>query len=70
MRERNRSDAQGCAALRFQIGTLKIAGAVRSLDFAFQLIVQELADLMFQIGTSNSHGGRRKMPWGPVTKDS
>ena len=63
MRERNRSDAQGCAALRFQIGTLKIAGAVRSLDFAFQLIAQECTNLMSQIVTSSSHGGRRKLPW-------
>ena len=58
MRERNRSDAQGCAALRFQIGTLKMVTALRSLD------------LRFQIGTSNSPGGRRTLPWEPVTQDS
>ena len=70
MRERNRSDAQGCAALRSQTVTLKIAGAVRSLDLAFQLTVQELANLKSQIVTSSSHGGRRKLPWEPVTKES
>jgi len=33
------------------------------LDFAFPLTVQEFTDLKFQIGTSSSHGGRRKLPW-------
>ena len=70
MRERNRSDAQGCAALRFQIGTLKMVAALRSLDLAFQLPVQGFADLRFQIVTSSSHGGRHTMPWEPVTQDS
>lgn len=32
-------------------------------DFVFQLTRQEFTDLMFQIGTSSSHGGRRKLPW-------
>lgn len=32
-------------------------------DFAFQLTAEEFADLKFQIGTSSSHGGRRKLPW-------
>lgn len=32
------------------------------LDFAFQLTAEEFADLKFQIGTSSSHGGRRKLP--------
>src|SRR5437660_880148 len=31
-------------------------------DFAFQLERQEFANLKFQIGTSSSHGGRRKLP--------
>ncbi len=32
-------------------------------DFVFQLTRQEFTNLMFQIGTSSSHGGRRKLPW-------
>jgi hypothetical protein len=32
-------------------------------DFRFQLDVQEVTHLKFQIGTSSSHGGRRKAPW-------
>jgi hypothetical protein len=32
-------------------------------DFAFVLTRQEFTNLMFQIGTSSSHGGRRKLPW-------
>ena len=32
-------------------------------DFAFQLTRQEFTNLKFQIGTSRSHGGRRKLPW-------
>jgi phage regulator Rha-like protein len=31
-------------------------------DFAFSLTAKEFADLMFQIGISSSHGGRRKLP--------
>lgn len=31
-------------------------------DFAFVLTKEELEDLMFQSGTSRSHGGRRKPP--------
>lgn len=31
--------------------------------FAFQLTAEEFANLKFQIGTSSSHGGRRKLPW-------
>ncbi len=70
MRERNRSDAQGCVALRFQIGTLKMVTALRSLGLAFQLPVQGFADLMSQIVTSSSPSGRRTLPWEPVTQDS
>ena len=70
MRERNRSDAQEWSALRFQIGTLKMFDAARSLDLAFQLPVQAFADLRFQIVTSSSPGGRRTLPWEPVTQDS
>ena len=33
-------------------------------DFAFQLTRQEFTNLKFQIGTSRSHGGRRKTPVG------
>lgn len=32
-------------------------------DFCFRLDAQELANLKFQVGTSSSHGGRRKLPW-------
>jgi aromatic ring-opening dioxygenase LigB subunit len=32
-------------------------------DFAFQLTVQEFTNLKSQIATSNSHGGKRKLPW-------
>jgi ORF6N domain-containing protein len=32
-------------------------------DFVFQLTSEEFASLMFQNGTSSSHGGRRKLPW-------
>lgn len=32
-------------------------------DFAFQLTREEFTNLKFQIGTSSSHGGRRKLPW-------
>jgi len=32
-------------------------------EFAFVLTRKEFAYLMFQIGTSSSHGGRRKLPW-------
>jgi hypothetical protein len=32
-------------------------------DFAFQLDAVEFANLMSQIATSSSHGGRRKLPW-------
>jgi hypothetical protein len=32
-------------------------------DFAFQLDSHEFANLMSQIATSSSHGGRRKLPW-------
>lgn len=32
-------------------------------DFAFQLTRAEWDDLMCQIGTSSSHGGRRKLPY-------
>ena len=32
-------------------------------DFCFKVDVQELANLKFQIGTSSSHGGRRKPAW-------
>jgi hypothetical protein len=32
-------------------------------DFAFQLTGEEWDDLMCQIGTSSSHGGRRKLPY-------
>ena len=32
-------------------------------DFAFQLDPHEFANLMSQIATSSSHGGRRKLPW-------
>ncbi|MBI4661859.1 MAG: ORF6N domain-containing protein [Verrucomicrobia bacterium] len=32
-------------------------------DFLFQLTSTEFASLMFQNGTSSSHGGRRKLPW-------
>ena len=32
-------------------------------DFAFQLQREEFANLMSQIVTSSSHGGRRKVPW-------
>jgi hypothetical protein len=32
-------------------------------DFCFRVQAQELADLKFQIGTSSSHGGRRRPPW-------
>jgi hypothetical protein len=70
MRERTSSDAQACAALRFQIGTLKMVTALRSLGLAFQFPVQGFADLMSQIVTSSSHGGRHTMPWEPVTQDS
>jgi len=31
-------------------------------EFAFVLTRKEFAYLMFQIGTSSSHGGRRKLP--------
>ncbi len=31
-------------------------------DFSFVLTREEFANLMFQIGTSSSHGGRRKLP--------
>src|SRR4051812_5997747 len=31
-------------------------------DFMFQVDRQEFAALKFQIGTSRSHGGRRKLP--------
>jgi hypothetical protein len=34
-----------------------------SRDFAFQLTRQEFTNVMFQIGTSSSHGGRRYRPW-------
>ena len=70
MRERNRSDARECATLTSQTVTLKIAGAVRSLGFAFNLTVEEFGNLKSQIVTSSSHGRRRKMPWEPVTKES
>lgn len=32
-------------------------------DFMFQLAAQELADLRFQIGTSNQRGGQRYLPY-------
>lgn len=32
-------------------------------DFAFQLTLQELANLKSQFATSSSHGGKRKLPW-------
>lgn len=32
-------------------------------DFLLQLTSVEFANLMFQNGTSSSHGGRRKLPW-------
>ena len=32
-------------------------------DFAFQLQRKEFTNLMSQIVTSSSHGGRRKLPW-------
>src|SRR2546430_8917410 len=32
-------------------------------DFAFQLTVEEVANLRSQIATSSSHGGRRYRPW-------
>ena len=32
-------------------------------DFIFQLTKDELENLKFQIGTSSSHGGRRKLPY-------
>jgi hypothetical protein len=32
-------------------------------DFLFQLTLDELENLRFQIGTSSSHGGRRYRPW-------
>src|SRR4051794_6784843 len=32
-------------------------------DFAFQLSRSEFANLISQIVTSSSHGGRRKFPW-------
>lgn len=32
-------------------------------DFCFRLDPQGFANLMFQFGTSSSHGGRRKLPW-------
>jgi hypothetical protein len=70
MRERNRSDAQEWSALRFQIGTLKMVTALRSLGLAFQLPVQGFAGLMSQIVTSSSPGGRRTLPWEPVPQDS
>ncbi len=37
--------------------------AVFPADFGFQVRRQEFANLMFQFGTSNSPGGRRKLPW-------
>ena len=33
------------------------------LDFAFQLTREEFTNLISQIVTSSSHGGRRKLPW-------
>jgi hypothetical protein len=33
------------------------------IDFAFQLTREEHANLISQIVTSSSHGGRRKLPW-------
>jgi len=32
-------------------------------DFIFQLTLEELANLKYQIGTSSSHGGKRKLPY-------
>lgn len=32
-------------------------------DFAFRLSASEARNLMSQIATSSSHGGRRKLPW-------
>ena len=32
-------------------------------DFIFQLTLEELVNLKYQIGTSSSHGGKRKLPY-------
>jgi len=32
-------------------------------DFAFQLTLEEFADLKLEFGLAKSHGGRRKLPW-------
>jgi len=32
-------------------------------EFSFVLTRKEFADLIFQIGRSRGHGGRRKLPW-------
>ena len=42
---------------------VKRNGARFPADFAFQLAVQEFADLKSHFATSSSHGGKRKLPW-------